>query len=68
MLGSELISRNLDLYSYQKYVTLDLSRPKMHTDNAFTEAFIGPHGAIGNKPPVALRRGRSRPSSRRWRT
>ena len=85
--GSEFVSRDLDLWAYQKGVTLDFSRPRKPTDNAFIEAFNGrlraecldthwfltlddareklerwrrdyneirPHGAIGNKPPIAL--------------
>ncbi len=85
--GSEFVSRDLDLWAYQKGVTLDFSRPGKPTDNAFIEAFNGrlraeclnthwfltlddareklerwrrdynevrPHGAIGNKPPIAL--------------
>lgn len=89
--GTELVSRNLDLWAYAHGVTLDFSRPGNPTDNAFIEAFIEafngrflaeclnahwflklrdeaeklvawrrdynevrPHGAIGNKPPIAL--------------
>lgn len=85
--GSEFVSRDLDLWAYQKGVTLDFSRPGKPTDNAFIEAFNGrfraeclnqhwflsladarekledwrryyneerPHGAIGNKSPIAL--------------
>ena len=37
--GSEFISRDLDLWAYQKNVTLDFSRPGKPTDNAFIEAF-----------------------------
>jgi putative transposase len=39
--GSEFISRDLDLWAYQKGVTLDFSRPGKPTDNAFIEAFNG---------------------------
>ena len=85
--GTEFVSRDLDLWAYQRGVTLDFSRPGKPTDNAFIEAFNGrfraeclnthwflsladaekkledwrkyyneerPHGAIGNKPPIAL--------------
>ena len=37
--GSEFISRDMDLWAYQKGVTLDFSRPGKPTDNAFIEAF-----------------------------
>ncbi|SEP38186.1 putative transposase [Rhodopseudomonas pseudopalustris] len=39
--GSELISRNLDLWAYANGVTLDFSRPGKPTDNVFIEAFNG---------------------------
>jgi hypothetical protein len=39
--GSEIISRDLDLWAYAKGVTLDFSRPGKPTDNAFIEAFNG---------------------------
>ncbi len=39
--GSELISRDLDLWAYQNDVVLDFSRPGKPTDNAFIEAFNG---------------------------
>ena len=39
--GSEFISRDMDLWAYQKGVTLDFSRPGKPTDNAFIEAFNG---------------------------
>ena len=39
--GSEFISRDLDLWAYQRSVTLDFSRPGKPTDNAFIEAFNG---------------------------
>ena len=39
--GSEFISRDLDLWAYQKDVTLDFSRPGKPTDNAFIESFNG---------------------------
>ena len=38
-LGSEFISRDLDLWAYLHGVTLDFSRPGKPTDNAFIEAF-----------------------------
>jgi putative transposase len=38
-LGSEFVSRDLDLWAYQRGVTLDFSRPGKPTDNAFIEAF-----------------------------
>ena len=37
--GSEFISRDLDLWAYQKGVVLDFSRPGKPTDNAYIEAF-----------------------------
>jgi putative transposase len=37
--GSEFISRDTDLWSYQRGVILDFSRPGQPTDNAFIEAF-----------------------------
>jgi putative transposase len=39
--GSEFISRDLDLWAYQRDVTLDFSRPGKPTDNAFIESFNG---------------------------
>lgn len=36
--GSEFISRDMDLWAYQRDVTLDFSRPGKPTDNAFIEA------------------------------
>jgi len=39
--GSEFISRDLDLWAYQKGVVLDFSRPGKPTDNAFIESFNG---------------------------
>jgi putative transposase len=36
--GSEFISRDLDLWAYQNDVTLDFSRPRKPTDNAFIES------------------------------
>lgn len=40
-LGSEFISRDLDLWAYTHGVTLDVSRPGNPTENAFIEAFNG---------------------------
>jgi putative transposase len=37
--GSEFVSRDLDLWAYQRGVTLDLSRPGKPTHNAFIESF-----------------------------
>jgi len=37
--GSEFISRDMDLWAYQRGVTLDFFRPGKPTDNAFIEAF-----------------------------
>jgi len=37
--GSEFISRNMDLWAYQRVVILDFSRPGKPTDDAFIEAF-----------------------------
>ena len=39
--GSEFISRDLDLWAYQKGVVLDFSRPGRPTDNGFIESFNG---------------------------
>ena len=39
--GSEFVSRDLDLWAYQRGVTLDFSRPGKATDNAFIESFNG---------------------------
>ena len=39
--GSEFVSRDLDLWAYQRGVVLDFSRPGKPTDNAFIEAFNG---------------------------
>ena len=39
--GSEFISRDLDLWAYQKDVILDFSRPGNPTDNAFIDSFDG---------------------------
>ncbi len=39
--GSEFISRDMDLWAYQRRVTLDFSRPGKPTDNAFIESFNG---------------------------
>jgi putative transposase len=39
--GTEFVSRDLDLWAYQRGVTLDFSRPGKPTDNAFFEAFNG---------------------------
>lgn len=37
--GTEFVSRDLDLWAYQRGVMLDFSRPGKPTDNAFIEAF-----------------------------
>ncbi|HQA12527.1 IS3 family transposase [Zoogloea sp.] len=39
--GSEFVSRDMDLWAYQRGVVLDFSRPGKPTDNAFIEAFNG---------------------------
>jgi putative transposase len=39
--GTEFVSRDLDLWAYQRGVTLDFSQPGKPTDNAFIEAFNG---------------------------
>lgn len=39
--GSEFISRDLDLWAYQKDVVLDFSRPGKPTDNSYIESFNG---------------------------
>jgi len=38
---SEFVSRDLDLWTYQRGVTLDFSRLGKPTDNAFIESFNG---------------------------
>ena len=38
---NEFISRDLDLWAYQKNVILDTSRPGKPTDNSFIESFNG---------------------------
>ena len=37
--GPEFVSRDLDLWAFQRDVTLDFSRPGKPTDNAFAESF-----------------------------
>lgn len=37
--GTEFVSRDLDLWAYQRGVTLDFSRPGKPTDNAFLESW-----------------------------
>jgi putative transposase len=39
--GTEFVSRDLDLWAYQRGVTLDFSRPGKPTDNAFIESLNG---------------------------
>ena len=39
--GSEFISRDLDLWAYQRDVVLDFSRPGKPTDKAYIESFNG---------------------------
>jgi putative transposase len=39
--GSEFVWRDLDLWAYQRGVTLNFSRPGKPTDNAFIESFNG---------------------------
>lgn len=39
--GPEFISTTLDRWAYQNGVTLDFSRPRKPTDNAFVESFNG---------------------------
>ena len=39
--GSEFISRDLDLWTYQREVVLDFSRPGKPTDNANIASFNG---------------------------
>ena len=39
--GTEFVSRDLDLWGYQRGVTLDFSRPGKPTDNAAIESFNG---------------------------
>lgn len=39
--GPEFVSRDLDLWAYQRGVTLDFSRPGKPPGNAFAESFNG---------------------------
>ena len=39
--GSEFVSRDLDIWAYQKDVVLDFSWPGKPTDNSFIESFNG---------------------------
>lgn len=39
--GTEFVSRDMDLWAYQKRVILDFSQPGKQTDNAFIRAFKG---------------------------
>nr|WP_277425537.1 IS3 family transposase [Deinococcus psychrotolerans] len=39
--GSEFISKTLDLWAYQRQVTLDFSRPRRSQDNGHIESFNG---------------------------
>jgi putative transposase len=39
--GSEFVSRDMDLWAYQRGVLLNFSRPGKPTENAFIEAFNG---------------------------
>jgi putative transposase len=39
--GTEFVSRDLDLWAYQRGVTLDFSRPGKPTDRAFIESLNG---------------------------
>ena len=39
--GSEFVSRDLELWAYQRSITLDFSRPGKPTDNAFIKSFNG---------------------------
>jgi putative transposase len=39
--GTEFVSRDLDLWAYQRGVTLDFSRPGKPTDNSYIESFNG---------------------------
>lgn len=39
--GPEFVSRDLDLWAYQRGVTWDFIRPGKPTDNAFAESFNG---------------------------
>lgn len=39
--GSEFTDRLLDLWAYQTYVSIEFSRPKKQTGNAYIESFNG---------------------------
>jgi transposase InsO family protein len=39
--GSQLVSKALDRWAYEKRVAMDSSGPGKPTDNAFAESFIG---------------------------
>ena len=45
--GTEFVSRNLDLWAYQRGVTLDFSRPDKPTDNALIKSLNGKLRAEG---------------------
>ena len=53
--GSEFVSRDLDLWAYQRGVTLDFSRPVKPTDNAFIES-ISHAGCERLRTPLGDRR------------
>ena len=47
--GTEFVSRDLDLWAYQRGVTLDFSRPGKPTDNAFKPS------TVASEPNVSTR-------------
>lgn len=47
--NTEFVSRDLDLWAYQRGVTLDFSRPGKPTDNAFIESFNGKFRVNGHR-------------------
>lgn len=50
--GTEFVSRDLDLWAYQRGVTLDFSRPGKPTDNSFIESLNGCQGGVPECPLV----------------
>jgi len=44
--GPEFISRNLDLWGYQRGIAWDFPRPGTPTDNAFRQECLNQHGFV----------------------
>ena len=65
--GSEFISRDLDLWAYQRDVVLDFSRPGKPTDNAYIESFNGKFRAECLNPHWFLTLDDARQKMEEWR-